>query len=242
METNFTQLIKLEWLNLTVNYLLHGNNHKKISEALFNLLNKQQITPAQQQQIINIIIKTWVKVPKSLTSFRNEGLILCQQLPKKERFAVHWIMLMVTLPFFTLLAKQIGRLLHLQPQVEIKQVQKRVFQELGEQSNIETATNNIIACWLEWGLLFEVEKNIFAITPPKLIISNQRLITWLIEGLLIAHKQDSISLDKLNHIPELFPFNVLISYLTPNERLDTFTQGVNELNATFNHGYFVKEK
>jgi len=238
-EIGFGQPVKLSWLDLTVQHLLEGQTHTEIRDALLDFLSDKLAVNSTaksgvRHKAVNILLKMWVKVPESQAAFRNEGLILFKNLPEESHVVVHWGMAMAIYPFFAIVAEHVGRLLRLQKTVAMAQIQKRVQEKMGQREGVATATQKLIRCWIDWGILKDTGKRgIYAAMPQQTINGNQ-LTSWLLEGALIAAKEASAPLDTLvNYTPTLFPFKLSSSYFTPNERLETFNQGVSEVGITF---------
>ena len=238
-EIGFGQPVKLSWLDFTVERFSKGETITEIREALLDYLSdKVEINSTAKsgvrQKAVNILLKMWVKVPESQAAFRNEGLALYKNLPEENHVMVHWGMAMAIYPFFATVAEHVGRLLRLQKTVTMAQIQKRVQEKMGQREGVATATQKLIRCWIDWGILKDTGKRgIYAAMPQKTVNENQ-LTSWLLEGALIAAKEASAPLDTLvNYTPTLFPFKLSSSYFSPNERLETFNQGVSEVGITF---------
>lgn len=247
METNYhnqklriglSQQIKLAWLDFTVQRLYEGQTSLEIKTALNELLNESALTdhmsPKVYQKKIGILLKIWVNVPPKIESFRNEGLMLLERVPENERIALHWGMTMTVYPFFARVAEIIGRLLRLQNDVSMAQLQKRLSDQMGERKTASTAARQLMRSWVDWGLLMDTnQKNIYVATKPR-ILTDSSLTTWLLESALRVNESQSAVLHTLvNYSPALFPFRLSSSYFIPNERLELFNQGVNEVNVTF---------
>lgn len=234
----FSQFIKRAWLDFTVHQKLEGHSPIKVRAALDHFLADQVSVGSNarrnsRQRAISILSKLWLNVPQPLDSFREEGLTQFKKNPENIRIAVHWGMAMATYPFFATGAENMGRLLKLQNEVSTVQLQKRMREKLGERETVTRATRQLIRCWTEWGILIEgANKGVYQVAPP--INIDSQLTTWLLESALLASQEQSANLHNLvNHTPALFPFHLSSDYFTPNERLETFSQGVNETGVTF---------
>jgi len=239
----FSQLIKRAWLDFTVQQKLEGHSAIKARSILDHFLAEQISVGSNarrnsRQRTISILSKIWLNVPKSIDSFREEGLMHFQKNPENIRIAAHWGMAMATYPFFAIGAENMGRLLKLQNEVSTIQLQKRMGEKLGERETVTRATRQLIRCWAEWGILTEGDhKGIYQVVESPLIIDSQ-FTTWLLESALLARQEQSANVHNLvNYTPALFPFQLSADYFTPNERLETFSQGVNEKGVTFSYSY-----
>ncbi|EDN65211.1 hypothetical protein BGP_6513 [Beggiatoa sp. PS] len=78
-----------------------------------------------------------------------------------------------------------------------------------------------------------MKKGVYKGMEPQTIIDSQ-LTSWLLESALIASQGQSAILHNLaNYTPALFPFRLSSNYFIPNDRLETFNQGVREVGVTF---------
>ncbi len=97
------------------------------------------------------------------------------------------------------------------------------------------AARKVIRCWVEWGILKDTDKKGVYVPTELQTLQDAELTTWLLESALIATEEESAALDTLiNYTPALFPFKLSSNYFIPNERLETFNQGVSEVSVTFN--------
>ncbi len=233
----FSQLIKPAWLDMTVQQKLEGHSPKLIRAKLDQFLSDQISVGSTakgntRQKTVSILSKMWLNVPKPIESFRNDGLILFKRMPKNTQIAVYWGMAMASYPFFATSAEIVGRLLRLQNEISTAQLQKRITEKMGERETIKRAVRQLIRTWVEWGILKPTDKKGQFVATDVLILTNTEMTTWILEGALIASKGDSAILHSLvNYTPALFPFKLSSSYFIPNERIETFNQGVNDVSV-----------
>jgi hypothetical protein len=233
----FSQLIKPAWLDMTVQQKLEGHSPKLIRAKLDKFLSDQISVGSiargnTRQKTISILSKMWLNVPKPIESFRNDGLDLFKRIPENRQIAVHWGMAMASYPFFATSAEIVGRLLRLQNEISIAQVQKRIAEKMGEKETIKRAVRQLMYSWVEWGGLKKTDKKGQFTATNLLTLTDIELTTWILEAALIANKGDSAILHSLvNYSPALFPFKLSSNYFIPNERLETFNQGVNDISV-----------
>lgn len=233
----FSQFIQHTWLDFAAQKKLEGHSSAEARAALDYFLSHQisvgnNSKRNSRQKAISILSKIWLRVPKELEPFRDEGLALFKSVPKNTRTALHFGMAIAVYPFFAISAENMGRLLKLQTEVSTAQLQKRMRDKLGERETVVRATRQLIRCWDEWGILTNCEKKgMYKATEPQ-TITNSQLTTWLLESALIASQGQSAILHNLtNYTPALFPFRLSSHYFMPNDRLETFNQGVREVGV-----------
>lgn len=233
----FSQLIKPAWLHMTVQQKLEGHSPKLIRAKLDKFLSDQVSVGSTakgntRQKTVSILSKMWLNVPKPIESFRNDGLTLFKRLPKNTQIAIYWGMAMASYPFFATSAEIVGRLLRLQNEISIAQVQKRITEKLGEKETLKRAVRQLIHSWVEWDILTQTDQKGQFMATNSLLLTDTELTTWILEAALIASKGDSAILHSLvNYSPALFPFKLSSNYFIPNERLETFNQGVNDVSV-----------
>lgn len=232
----FSQRIQLEWLEQTAQLLLEGNSREQIHSALDELLkDKLSVGNAgkfgNRRNTIYILLKIWISVPQQLESLRDEGLEHLRSLPSKSHLPIHWGMTAASYPFFGTVAEIVGRLSRLQGSVSVAQVQRRLYEQLGERETVSRAGRRVLRAFVDWGVLQDTgEKGIYGTTPSRLI-EDQQLKTWLVEAVLLAKDTSAASLRNVSQSPMLFPFTMS----TPNvlelgrtKRLEYFRQGLDE--------------
>ncbi|MCK5663112.1 MAG: hypothetical protein KAI17_06480 [Thiotrichaceae bacterium] len=237
----FSQQIKRAWLDFMVQRKLEGLPTAKIRASVDEFLSDKisvgnTSRRNSRQKAISILSKIWLKVPKSHESFRDEGLALFEHLHENSYIVLHWGTAMAAYPFFAIVAENVGRLLRLQNEVSVTQLQKRLREKMGERETVARAARQVMRSWADWGLLKETGKKGVYAAPDLHSVNDARLTSWLLESALIASDGETAVLDHLvNYTPALFPFNLSKGYFIPNERLETFSQGVSEVSVTFNH-------
>ncbi len=234
----FSQLVKPAWLNMTVQHKLKGYSPKLIRTKLDKFLSDKVSVGSTakgntRQKTVSILSKMWLmNVPQPIESFRDDGLTLFKRFPKKTKIAIHWGMAMVTYPFFAKNAEIVGRLLRIQNEISVAQVQKRITEQMGDRETIKRAVRQLINSWVEWGILKKTDKHDIFVATKAQTLTDTELTTWILEAALIASKGDSAILHTLvNYSPALFPFKLSSNYFIPNERLETFNQGVNDVSV-----------
>ena len=86
-QIGFSQRVRLEWFEQTVNLILAGNDKAAVMNALQDLLQNKvsvggQAERGNREKIITILLRTWLTVPRGLESWRDEGLELLSCAPR----------------------------------------------------------------------------------------------------------------------------------------------------------------
>ncbi|MEW6458640.1 MAG: hypothetical protein AB1441_06175 [Bacillota bacterium] len=236
-QVGFSQRVRLEWLEQAANLVLAGNDKSAINNALQELL-KDKVSvggPAvrgNREKIITILMKVWFNVPRELEMFRDDGLDLLRRLPRTDRVAVHWGMVMAVYPFWAAVAGHVGRLLKLQGSAAAAHVQRRMREQYGERETVSRAARRVMRSYVDWGVLSETAaKGVYA-PGLSLPVDDAKLVSWLIEAALYARPNGSAALRELFDSTSQFPFRLKqitaenLSTMSP--RLEFLRHGLDE--------------
>jgi hypothetical protein len=161
-QIGFSQRIRLEWFEQTVNLVLAGNDKENINSALQAIL-KDKVSVGgvadrgNREKIISILMKVWVNASPKLAAVRNEGHELVKHLSPKNHLASHWGMVMAVYPFWAVVVSHTGRLLKLQGTAAASQVQRRMREEYGERETVSRAARRILRSFVDWEVLKETK-------------------------------------------------------------------------------------
>jgi len=236
-QIGFSQRVRLEWLERTVNLILAGNDKAAVNEALQELLTDKvsiggRAERGNREKIITIILKTWLTVPNELKPLRAEGLEILKRIPHRDHMAVHWGMVMAVYPFWSSIATQTGRLLRLQGSAAAAHIQRRIRERYGERETVSRAGRRVLRSYLDWGVLKETGVKGLYSAGTKLAIDDSQLIAWLAEASLQARANNSAPLKDLLDSPSLFPFRLkpihAMSLVAESSRLDLLRHGLDE--------------
>ncbi|MEA5598980.1 hypothetical protein [Rivularia sp. UHCC 0363] len=236
VEVGFSRRIQLDWLELTANLVLAGKTSPEIQTQLDDFLQDKLSIGSQSQsssrsKAISILQKIWVRVPAKLEPLRDEALELLVNTPQHQHLAIHWGMTMAVYPFFGIVADSVGRLLRLQGKFAAGSIQRRIGEQLGDRQTVSRATQRILRCFVDWGVLQDTSEIGIYQSANTQSVDNRKLAAWLIEAALIASDSESQALGVISQTPILFPFTV--SLINPrdlemNRRLEFFCQGIDQ--------------
>jgi len=236
-QIGFSQRIRLEWFEQTTNLILAGNDKAPMNASLQALLLEKvsvggMSVRGNREKVITILLKTWLNVPRELEKLRDEGLEILQELPRKDRIAVHWGMALAAYPFWGAVAAHTGRLLRLQGTAAAAHVQRRVKEEYGERETASRAARRVLRSFIDWGVLKEtVDKGVYA-QGKQYPVEDPRLIAWMVEASIRARTNGSAAIKDLLDSPSIFPFRLAhisadqVASLSP--RLEILRHGLDD--------------
>ena len=212
-QIGFSQRIRLDWFEQTVNLILAGNDKAAINDTLQRILEDKvsvggRSARGNRERVITILLKTWLTVPRELEQLRDEGLEILQGIPRKDKIAVHWGMALAAYPFWGAVAAHTGRLLRLQGTAASAHVQRRVREEYGERENASRAARRVLRSFIDWGVLKDtLEKGVYE-QGTQYSIDEPRLMAWIVEASLHARANGVAATKDLLDNPSIFPFRL----------------------------------
>jgi hypothetical protein len=236
IQIGFSQRIQLDWLERTACLLSMGYDTQRIQAALQDLLRDRlsvggTAERGNREKALSILIKIWVRVPKALESFRNDGLAHLDRLSLADHLPVHWGMTIAVYPFVEVVAEAVGRLLRLQGMCAAAHVQRRVREQLGERETVARAARRVLRCFIDWGVLHETKEQGIYQAAPAQWVKDKRLAVWLIEAALLASGSSAGPVKAISQSPMLFPFCLSplnLADLEGHNRLEGFRQGLDD--------------
>jgi hypothetical protein len=207
-------VIRLEWMDKTLDMMLAGMSAKEIRNELdIFLSDKKQSggtgergTQAYKKAVTNLML-TWCTPEKELVPFRDDVLEIAKTTPISDRIPLHWAMISAAYPFWFGVAKQIGRLLNLQGQITKKQIIQRLKEEYGDRETISRFSRYVIRSFVAWDILEDasVKGNYL---QKKKIPTNPKQVAVLAESTLLSMTESSHALKNIMDSSSLFAFNI----------------------------------
>ncbi|MDQ4076613.1 MAG: hypothetical protein M3220_10255 [Chloroflexota bacterium] len=238
MQVGINRRLQLEWLEQAAILYLQHQSETAVREALRAYLQDRMPSGKRGtrgtrslEQTVTILMRIWVTVPASAKAFRDDGLALLQQLPAREQLPLQWGAVMAAYPFFARVADATGRLLSLQGEAALPQIERRVYEQLGQRSTVTYATRRIVRDYVDWGVLQDGQVKGVYHSGEGTQINDRGLATWLVEALLRANGSEIRPLSSLLQSSALFPFHLPAlapTDLDRNRRLDSFRQGLDQ--------------
>jgi len=243
------QVIRLEWLEKTVNLLLAGFDAQLIRQELFQYLSDQSIQIQSEETrsfSVTILMKTWVTPDIGLSMFRDKCLSYLHNNPSAS-LAIHWGMVSAAYPFWFNVAKQIGRLLSLQDKITQTQIIKRLKEKYGDRQTISRYSKYVIRSFVDWGVLKDADKPGCYLKGISFEIDDPHISELLFEAALHTLPEGRSALAVLKSNPGLFPFKLPIissgSLSQTSKTIEIVRHGLDEdLVRLKNIGLFNEEK
>ncbi len=203
----FDRVVKLNWLNKTVEIYNQEKDLKKVKLDLDYYL-RDDVGGDNRRKTINILIRTWINVDQGHESIKEKALDLFKLSDAKERIAIHWSMLLLAYPIFDNLTAAVGKLLNLQDEFSLSMVRRRIYELWGERSTLQYAIDKMIRSQIDWGVLLDGEKPGEYKRIQSLEIKNTEVKLLLIEAYILASGKPHLQFVEVNKLDELFPFKL----------------------------------
>lgn len=215
--------IRLDWLDQTARLLFDESNEEQLMTIMTSILqrdfpNSDPSIRGSLSKTLTILLRTWVRVPESLQSFRDRGLSLLNNNPQSMAVPIHWCMLMSSYPFWGVVSAQTGRLLGLQGNVVSSQIQRRLQEQYGERETVSRRTRYALRSFVEWGVLCESPKKGTYDKGRIFRINDKALTCWMVEACLNIQENGALDMRELVRIPALFPFE--LASITENDLIE----------------------
>ncbi|MBT4642905.1 MAG: hypothetical protein HOC09_29210 [Deltaproteobacteria bacterium] len=207
-------VIRLEWMDKTLDMILAGMSSKEIRKELDVFLSDKKQSggtgergkEAYRKAVTNLML-TWCTPEKELISFRDAILVLAKTTPASKRIPLHWAMISAAYPFWFGVAKQIGRLLNLQDQITKKQIIQRLKEQYGDRETISRFARYVIRSFVAWDILEDASIKGNYVQKKK-ISTNQKQAAILTESTLLSTTESSHALRNVMEASSLFAFDV----------------------------------
>lgn len=208
-QVGFLQYVQKDWLDATVSFYQNCQNIDEIKANLNNLILPEVPKNEERRKTIDVLTRTWIRVPKNHQNLRNTALEIYDELEPDERIILHWGMLLLAYPFFHDIVNKIGLILRIQDNFTSNQLRNKLVSSWGHRTTIIRAIDRVTQSLKNWRVLENDNRSIKS--TPKLKIKNEVLCLWLLETAYISENVDSMLLDKLISLNTTFPFNLQIS-------------------------------
>ena len=207
-------VIRLEWMDKTLDMMLAGMSPKEIRKELDVFLSDKKQSggtgergkEAYRKAVTNLML-TWCTPEKELIPFRDAVLELARNTPASERIPLHWAMISAAYPFWFGVAKQIGRLLNLQDQITKKQIIQRLKEQYGDRETVSRFARYVIRSFVAWDILEDASIKGNYIQKKK-IPTNPKQVTILTESTLLSTTESSHALRNVMESSSLFAFDI----------------------------------
>lgn len=160
-----------------------------------------------QRKTLDILKRLSTKPFDHLAEFIGRGVSIHSRLGKEVVLPLAWGASIASYPFFGKTAETLGRLLTLQGDCSIKELQRRMAEQYGDRNGIERAVARVLQSQGNWGALTRDDTEKRVSRQSLLQIEDDELTAWLIEA-AVHYAGRAVSVSSLQSLPVLFPFSL----------------------------------
>ncbi len=206
----FDRKIKREWLDAVTDYAAQGPEVPQLRTFLHELLQEVHPGKTARGKTITVLMRIWACIPDEHVSIRQQAFELLKTIPARDRIWLHWGMSALAYPLFRDTATAIGRLLKLQDEFTLAQVQRRLIDVWGERSTVKRALQRIVHSMVEWGTLAEAKAPGHFNAITKLTTESKPLQLWFLRASHVATGVAMLDSKQMLNLPSSFPFKLRI--------------------------------
>ncbi len=210
--TIFDRFIRYEWAEFALSESAQKNSSSQIKAFLI----EQGLAPQSARRTANILSNMWFPKDPLYQHLREKALTMLPVLSQHEHLALHWGMGLCVFPLFRQVAKTIGLLSRIQEVITKQEVISRLLGEYSNQITIRRSIERVIQTFFNWGVL---EEKCYGFIPSSPItLSNDRLIEWLFQAVILQSPDKYLPVQDLIRATEIFPFEVKTPILSVFEK------------------------
>jgi hypothetical protein len=231
-DIGFGKKIRLAWLDSALDCAAAGQSFEEAKEALGREIAATNSGPEAIRKIQTALKRVWFAPPERCLPLRADALGLFQKSGSPaSRLILHWGMSIAAYPFVGSVGEALGRLLKLQKEVRLGDVERRIREQHGDRDFIGRVARYDFSSFLDWAVIAETETpGIYRQAKPVRPPSGE-LAAWLVEALMISRDKTQLQFAEIRNHPALFPIqmeSLHASTVTVNPRLKLVRQNMND--------------
>lgn len=158
-----------------------------------------------RRKTFDILKRLWLQPLSEYADFAQRGVELFRKNGASLVSPLSWGCAMVTYPFFGKTAEITGRLLALQGDCSIKEVQRRMAEIYGDRDGVARAVSRVLQSQESWEMIERVDKGKRLVRKAPVTLSDEQVVTWLVEA-VIRFTGKAVAVPNLQSMAVLYPF------------------------------------
>lgn len=227
----FDRYVDIEWCQGSFDVALAIKSLDALKEQVAQVLPGAE----SQRKTLDILKRISTKPFDQNAEFIGRGLAIYQAEGDSSVLPIAWGAAIASYSFFGKTAETTGRLLSLQGDCTIKEIQRRMAEQYGDRSGIERAVNRVLQSQASWGALARNEDAKRVLKREAIPVESDALTAWLIEA-AVRYAGKPVSVSSLQSLPVLFPFTLTrpLAYLVSNSpNLNLRSEGIGNQFVVF---------
>jgi len=197
----FDRYVQLDWCGLTLEAAIESKTIEDVKGQIANVLTGVE----SRRKTFDILKRLWLQPLPEFADFSKRGIELFRTNGADLVAPLNWGCAMVTYPFFGKTAEITGRLLSIQGDCSIKEVQRRMAEIYGDRDGVARAVSRVLQSQESWGMIERVDKGKRLVRQSPISVINDRAVAWLIEAVL-RYTGKAISVATLQSTAAIYPF------------------------------------
>jgi len=222
----FDRYVQLDWCAAALEVATGVKTVEQAKEEVANVLTGID----SRRKTFDILKRLWISPLPAYSNFVERGLELFKQQGQSSVAPLNWGCAMVTYPFFGHTSEITGRLIAMQGDCSIKEIQRRMAEIYGDRESVSRAVSRVLQSQENWGVLERVEDGKRLIREQAISIVNEQVALWLIEAVLRFHGK-AIAAATLPSLSVLYPFSFdqsLAYIVSKSPMLELRSEGANQ--------------
>jgi hypothetical protein len=197
----FDRFVDIEWCRGALDAAATQGSIELVRPQIATMLPGSE----SQRKTLDILKRLSTKPFDHLVDFIGRGIAIYKRHGGRMALPLVWGASIASYPFFGKTAETAGRLLALQGDCAIKELQRRMAEQYGDRSGVERAVMRVLQSQASWHALARDGAAKRIIKPDTIFIDDDELTAWLVEA-AVRYIGKPVSVPSLQSLPVLFPF------------------------------------
>lgn len=209
----FDRYVDIDWCRRALDAAVTESSIEVVRDQVATMLPGLE----SQRKTLDVLKRLSTKPFEHLADFIGRGIAIYKRLGQDMVLPLVWGASIASYPFFGKTSETAGRLLTLQGDCSIKELQRRMAEQYGDRSGIERAVARVLQSQESWQALTRDETGKRVLTLQPVVIDDDALTAWLIEAAL-RYAGKHVSVPSLQSLPVLFPLALTrpLAYVVSN--------------------------
>lgn len=221
----FDRYVQLNWCELTLEAATESSTSDDVKDEIATVLTGAE----SRRKTFDILKRLWLHPLPEYADFFKRGIELFRKSRESLTSALNWGCALVTYPFFGKTAEITGRLLAIQGDCSIKEVQRRMAEIYGDRDGVARAVSRVLQSQENWGMIERVEQGKRLVRKAPATISDEQAVTWLVEA-AIRFTGKALAVQSIQSMAVLYPFvldHPLAYAVSVSKNLELRSEGLN---------------
>lgn len=209
----FDRYVDIEWCRSALDAAATQGSIEVVRDQVATILPGVE----SQRKTLDVLKRLSTKPFEHLADFISRGVDIYKQLGPCAVLPLAWGAAIASYSFFGKTSEMTGRLLGLQGDCSIKELQRRMAEQYGDRSGVERAVARVLQSQESWCVLSRDETSKRVLKLQAVVIDDDELTAWIIEA-AIRYIGKPVSVPSLQSLPVLFPFTLTrpLAYVVSN--------------------------